>query len=121
MIEAIFWLALNVYHEARNQEQLDQIAVAHVVINRSKSRSLPIKQVIFQPFQFSWTFQKEDYFPHDTKAFLECTKSAIAAVEGRDFTGGALYYHNINMIPEWSNRLEYTSTYGAHSFYKELN
>ena len=118
MLEALLWLSLNVYHEGRNLDQLDQIAIAHVTINRSKNRKLPIKKVVLQPYQFSWTNQKEDYYPHEENAFDECVESALVALKGYDFTGGATHYHRVDIIPEWTNRLQYTRTYGSHILYK---
>ena len=121
MIESLLWLALNIYHEARNQDQFDQLAVAHVTINRMVKRNLSIKEVVLQPFQFSWTHQKKDYIPYDKEAFKECEESAIIALSGFDFTGGATHYHNKGVIPEWTNRMVYLGTFGDHIFYKRRN
>jgi len=39
--EALVCLALNVYHEAKNQSLIGQIAVAQVVMNRVKDERYP--------------------------------------------------------------------------------
>ena len=39
--EALFCLALTVYHEARSQPLIEQVAVAQVVLNRVSSPNFP--------------------------------------------------------------------------------
>ena len=39
--EAIVCLALNTYHEAKNQSRIGQVAVAEVVMNRVKDKRYP--------------------------------------------------------------------------------
>lgn len=119
--EALLWLALNTYHEARSESQIDQIAVAHVVLNRVKQRDRSIKQVVLNDKQFSWTFQKSDYFPYEGQAFFVCLKSSLIALRGFDFTGGATCYHEKSIKPWWSKskKLEYIATFGSHKFYRE--
>ena len=58
--EALFCLALNVYHEAKNQSLIGQIAVAQVVINRVHDDRYPntICEVVEQGPTYSW---KPDY------------------------------------------------------------
>ena len=73
LLEGLLWLTLNVYHEARSEPQIGQVAVAFVTLNRANEKRLPIKDIVQEPHQFSWTFQKESYLPEDPKAFLECT------------------------------------------------
>ena len=51
---ALFWLALNVYHEARGEDAVAQRAVAHVTLNRARERGhMNIRQVVLEPAQFS--------------------------------------------------------------------
>ena len=75
LLEGLLWLTLNVYHEARSEPQVGQVAIVHVTLNRAKQKKMPIKAVVTQPYQFSWTFQKDSYIPNDTKAFLKCLQS----------------------------------------------
>lgn len=120
LMTGILFLTLNVYHEARSEDQLAQMAVAHVTINRAKIRRLTIKDVVYQPYQFSWTHQKKGYqaLPKDIDAYMVCLESASVAARGHDFTGGATHYHRNDVIPEWTNRMQYVGTFGAHHFYK---
>jgi len=118
LLEGLLWLTLNVYHEARSEPQIGQMAVAHVTLNRATEKHLPIKDVVKEPFQFSWTFQKESYFPDDPKAFLECLRSVYIALKTEDFTKGATHYHLDNIDPYWSSEFTFLEQYGAHKFYK---
>lgn len=119
IFEAILWLSLVVYHESRCQEKLDQIAVAHVVLNRSSQNRISIKEVVLKPYQFSWTHQLDDYFPYDLKAFSEAAHSAYVAAQGHDFTGGATFYHRVDVKPKWRKKMVYLGRFGKHKFYKK--
>lgn len=117
-LEAILYLALNLYHEGRGLEELDQLAIAHVVINRAEQQGKTIRQVVLQPYQFSWTTQ-EDYTLEEAEALLLCEELARVALNGVDFTGGATHYHLETVIPEWTNRMQYIASFGPHKFYRE--
>ena len=58
--EALMCMALNIYHEAKNQSMLGQIAVGQVVMNRVEDRRFPntvcevVKQRKRGVCQFSW-------------------------------------------------------------------
>jgi N-acetylmuramoyl-L-alanine amidase len=115
-IESLLWLSLNIYHEARGEDKLAQVAVAHVTLNRGPK----IKKEVLKPYAFSWTHQKECYFPRDLKAYLESVHSAYIALQGHDFTGGADHYHHIKIKPWWRNKMTYVGTYGSHAYYRPM-
>ena len=115
----ILYLALNVYHEARGEDQEGQMAVALVTLNRVKKRNLTLKEVIFQPKQFSWTHQLEDYTPKNMKVFVECLKNSYIAASGVDYTKGATYYHRYDVKPHWRNAYTHVGDFGAHKFYRD--
>ena len=56
-------MALNIYHEARGEEPLGQVAVAQVVMNRVQHDWFPdtICDVVYQGSQFSWTHMRRDH------------------------------------------------------------
>jgi N-acetylmuramoyl-L-alanine amidase len=116
-LEALLWLSLNVFHESRGEEKLAQIAVAHVTLNRTKTS---IKEAVLEPYAFSWTHQKESYFPTDIKAYFESLHSAYVAIQGHDFTGGADHYHSKKVKPKWAKTMTYVGEYGNHKFYKPM-
>jgi N-acetylmuramoyl-L-alanine amidase len=119
LLEGLLWLTLNVYHEARSEPQIGQVAVAHVTLNRATEKQLPLKEVIRQPYQFSWTFQKDSYLPDDPDAFLECLHSVYLALQTPDFTNGATHYHLESITPNWTSEFTYVAQFGSHKFYKQ--
>jgi len=79
-----------IYFEARSESIQAQRAVAEVILNRVDSRRYPntVCEVINQ------------------------------GAHKRHLTHGATHYHTTAVRPFWSRRLERTSKYGAHIFYK---
>ncbi|MEE4241239.1 MAG: cell wall hydrolase [Desulfopila sp.] len=120
VLEGLLWLTLNVYHEARSEPQIGQIAVAHVTMNRAEELNLSIKEVVRQPYQFSWTFQKNSYIPEDPQAFFRCMHSVYVALHTHDLTSGSTYYHLDDIDPFWASELRYVNTFGSHKFYKRI-
>ena len=118
LLEGLLWLTLNVYHEARSEPQVAQIAVALVTLNRAEEKHLQVKEVVQQPHQFSWTYRKDSYFPDDPKAFLNCIQSVYLALQTEDFTQGATHYHLQSVKPYWIAEYTFLDQYGSHKFYK---
>jgi len=119
LLEGLLWLTLNVYHEARSEPQIGQVAVAHVTLNRAFEKQLPVKEVVNQPYQFSWTFQKDSYLPDDPDSFLECLHAVYLALQTPDFTDGATHYHLDSITPHWASGYTYVAQYGSHKFYRQ--
>lgn len=118
-LEGLLWLTLNVYHEARSEPQIGQVAIAHVTLNRASNEDRTVKEVVKKPYQFSWTFQKKSYVPGDLNAFFKCMESVYIALQTQDFTKGATHYHLASIHPSWSSSLTYVNQYGSHKFYKQ--
>ena len=57
IIEAVMCLALNVYHEAKNQSTIGQIAVAQVTMNRVYDERYPnnVCDVVKQGLTYKWS------------------------------------------------------------------
>ena len=119
LLSAIMWLTLNIYHEARSEDQIAQIAVAHVTLNRVRNRQQSMKTVVLDPKQFSWTHTQKSWAPKDIEALVECFESAIVAINGHDFTQGATHYHRIDVRPWWVKKMRYIGQFGSHKFYKK--
>ncbi len=117
LLEGILWLTLNIYHEARSEPQIGQVAIAHVTLNRAKQKNISIKDVLEQPKQFHW-IEKKSYIPHNVPVFFQCMQSALIAVSTRDFTAGATHFHLVTKKPKWSSNLTYIDQYGSHKFYR---
>jgi N-acetylmuramoyl-L-alanine amidase len=117
-LEGLLWLTLNVYHEARSEPTVGQLAVAHVTLNRAAEKQESIEKVVTAPYQFSWTFQKESIVPTESDALWQSMRSALQAMTGPDFTNGATYYHRFDIAPEWSVEKVYVARFGDHLFYR---
>lgn len=131
---AVFCIALNVYFEARNEPLIGKVAVAQVVMNRSKDIRFPsdVCDVVTQGetignfpkrhrCQFSWYCDGLS----DNPIIGESWDSAVAIaiwvfdIGLVDVTGGALWYHTVEVSPKWA-----TTDFkiiGSHKFYSEVN
>lgn len=118
-LEGLFWLTLNIYHEARSEPAIGRLAVAHVTLNRAMKNNQNLEEVVLSPYQFSWIIQKKNYVPTEPGAFMDCMQSALDAMTSEDFTGGATFYHRQDVYPSWSDGLVYVAQYGAHKFYRD--
>jgi len=117
-LEGLLWLALNVYHEARSEPQIGQLAVAHVTLNRAVQKKQSVEDIVTAPHQFSWTLRKDTFLPTDPGAFADSIITALHAMTTSDFTHGATFYHRQDVHPYWSNGMTYVAQYGRHKFYR---
>ena len=124
LAEAILYLALNVYHEARGEPVEGQIAVAQVTMNRVESCAFPntVKEVVLQDWQFSWTEDQLADFPTDNKSWEEAYDVASRVIGGVAYiteVGNADHYFNpYKVLPSWANKMKYKAKIGDHAFYK---
>jgi spore germination cell wall hydrolase CwlJ-like protein len=116
-------LALNVYHEARNQPLEGQLAVAHVTLNRlEESRSAStVCEIVYKGRDFSWTSdpQKVAIPPSDATSWLVARWVARMAVANRnaDPVRGSTYFHAASVAPRWAVALVRVGRIGDHIFY----
>ena len=118
LLEGLLWLTLNVYHEARSESMISQMAIVHVTLNRAFAQGRPVKDIITQAHQFSWTTTKQSYVPDDPKAFMQCLQSVYAALQTDDMTKGATHFHSDRINPGWTSEYTYITHFGSHQFYK---
>ena len=122
-------LALNIYWEARSEPVKGQLAVAHVAMNRVRSRAYPntLCKVIYQgdrhtpgACQFSWWCDGRSDQPTEYWAWQTSMANARRVIEGRslDPTGGALFYHLNTISPYWSAVKRRTARIGSHIYYR---
>nr|WP_255298356.1 cell wall hydrolase [Brevibacillus dissolubilis] len=85
-------MANAVYGEARGEPYIGQVAIASVIINRSKSPNFPESPaaVIFEPRAFTAVADGQIYLTPNPKA----KKAVRDAMRGWDPTGGCTYYFN---------------------------
>lgn len=121
-------LALNIFHEARDQGTQGWLAVAFVTINRVIDPRFPdsICEVVWEPKQFSWTHDGKSDVPNvskypDKKAWEYIKEFSKGFLENfrhiEDPTKGSLYYHNFSVEPSWRDDFEVATEVGEHIFY----
>lgn len=115
-------LAMNIYHESRGERVEGQIAVAQVTINRVNHKEWPssICEVVYQPYQFSWTHLIKDPSPIEAKAWSDAKVIARDVMIGNveDPSKGAVFYHANWVNPDWADQMELSKVIGNHLFYK---
>ena len=128
-------LALNIYHEARNQPFMGKLAVGFVTINRVKSDSFPntICKVVKQGFyynnnpiknkcHFSWWCDGKSDKPKEYDAW-EYTRALAfqlyySSFFTLDITNGATHYHADYVNPYWAKDKKKLMQIKNHIFYK---
>jgi len=138
---AFICLALNTYHEAKNQSMIGQIAVAEVVMNRVQDKRFPnsvcevVKQGPTRPSwedpkkeypikhrcQFSWYCDGKSDVPKNEKAWKKAQDYAYLVLYNRiaiDVTEGATHYHATYVKPSWARTKTRTTRIESHIFYR---
>lgn len=114
-------LALNIYHEARGESVIGQIAVAQVTVNRVNHDYFPdtVCEVVWQPHQFSWTGDGYSDAVEDQSAYSVALNIADWVLRGEedDPTNGSLFYHANWVNPSWTSSLDRDTQIGIHIFY----
>jgi len=138
---AFMCLALNTYHEAKNQSMIGQIATAQVVMNRVADDRYPntvcevVKQGPHRPSwenpekeypvkhrcQFSWYCDGKSDIPKNEKAWKKAQDYAYLVLYNRinlDVTEGATHYHATYVRPAWAKTKTRTTKIEKHIFYR---
>ena len=138
---AFICLALNTYHEAKNQSLVGQIATAQVVMNRVEDDRFPstvcevVKQGPTRPSwedpdkeypikhrcQFSWYCDGKDDTPKNEKAWRKAQDVAFLVLYNKiqlDVTEGATHYHATYVRPAWAKTKKRTTRIEKHIFYR---
>ena len=134
---AFMCMALNMYHEAKNQSMLGQIAVGQVVMNRVKDTRFPdnVCDVVTQAVtykgtdkpvlhkcQFSWYCdgQKDEpkYHSEEWWNAQEYASIVLSGTIALDVTEGATHYHATYVRPAWAKTKTRTTRIDRHIFYR---
>lgn len=112
-------LAQNIYHEARGEPTVGQIAVAQVTLRRAELRSQSICEAVLAPGQFTWTAGPARAESDEPGAWTASVHIAIltrlSLVE--DQSGGATHYYEWRRVrPQWAKEMTEAITLGAHRF-----
>ncbi len=131
--EAIMCLALNIYHEARNQSTEGQEAIAAVTMTRANFNPSNVCDVVFKPMQFSWAnplttvgkeervLRSKDFIPKESKAWIVARRIAAKAINGEleSPAYGATHYYNFKLAdPYWKKGKTIIVVIGEHIFLK---
>jgi N-acetylmuramoyl-L-alanine amidase len=114
-------LAGAVYFEAKGETLDGQLAVARVIVERSKSGRFPESYcgVVYQPSQFSFVHGRGmPAIKHDTRSWRQAVAIAQIADSGswKSRTEGALYFHAARVAPHW--RVTKLARIDDHIFYR---
>ena len=136
LAEAVLCLALNIYHEAKNQSFVGQMAVAQVVMNRVHDSRFPhtVCEVVKQgptyswkkdfpvrnKCQFSWYCDGKSDKVRNKDAWQTATLIAKGVLNGNldDFVEGSTHYHATYVEPSWASSKTYVTRIDDHKFYR---
>ena len=140
--EHVKCLALNMYHEARDQGTAGKLAVSAVVLNRVNDSRFPnticevVKQgptrkswrdpAVSYPIrnkcQFSWYCDGVSDEVKDEKSYQKILDFARLILHNDiqfvDITDGATHYHADYVKPDWAKTKTRTTEIGDHIFYR---
>jgi hypothetical protein len=121
-------LTAAIYHEAANESDDGQRAVAQVVLNRARHPAFPhsICGVVFQGAErrlgCQFTFACDGALARTPSAagWTRARRIAIAALSGAVYApvGWSTHYHANYVVPRWANELDKVAVVGAHIFYR---
>lgn len=131
------WLALNIFHEARGENLHGKMAVAFVTLNRVVHKAWPntIKEVVTQPYQFSWYNNKTvpPIKKNDVAKYDECKRIAELSIElynamaeSEEFEvdgivrGANHYFADYIERPSWAKNMKFNAKVGRHLFYTDI-
>jgi len=126
----VYWLALNMYHEAGNQSEMGKAAVGIVTLNRLSHPKLfenSIEKVVKEYKQFSWYHLKKDHKPYNEEIWNECVRISTLLLTQRynpeiiDELSGVTHFHATYVKPLWRKSMIKVTQIGDHIFYRMNN
>jgi N-acetylmuramoyl-L-alanine amidase len=125
-------LALNIYHEARNEPESGKYAVGVVTMNRVHDPGYPetVCAVVWEKRwssrfnryvpQFSWTLDGKPDRPYEQRAWKDAVRLAeqVYFASPNSAVGDAKHYHASYVSPDWAQRLTRVTQIGQHIFYQ---
>lgn len=121
-------LAKNIYYESRGQSFDGKLAVGQVTLNRVNSGVFPntvcgvVYQKVKKTCQFSWVCDPNVNKSPKGEEWIKSKMIAEALLTGSIIHDKiqktkALFFHNVQVRPNWSNTLQRVSKIGGHIFY----
>ncbi len=128
------WMALTMWGEARGQGEEAMRAVGHVIDNRRRAgmHGAFVTDTVGEAFQFScWNagdsnrtaIENVDRLregSREQRMWRTARRLAEEIMAGRsqDPTGGALFYHSMEVSPRWSQGIAPVAYIGGHLFFR---
>lgn len=115
-------MAKNIYYEAPDEPYEGKLAVATVTMNRVANSYYPntVCEVVYQPWQFSWTMVKGLRPIRKLHVFDEALRIARQVIyDNKRLTSirNSMFYHNQTVTPKWSFDMFPIQRIGGHTFY----
>lgn len=115
-------LAKAIYHEARGEPKKGQVAVAEVILNRTKNEYFPnnVCKVIYQRGQFEFVSKGLPNPNKSSEQYKEIKQVAVQTVENHK-QGKAVFSQNVLFFSTGgfrNNKLSHHCNIGGHKFYK---
>jgi len=125
----LWCMATAIYFEARGETYRGQVAVAQVVMNRTKHRLYPdtVCAVVFQnqhmrnACQFSFACDGHPESVTDKKSWAQAQEIAKKVIGNELYlteVGNATHYHATYVKPHWAPRMVKLAKVGQHIFYR---
>ena len=133
---ALVCISLNIYHEARSQSVIGQLAVGQTVLNRVRDRRFPssvcevviqgpsyrtgLKMPVRHKCQFSWWCDGKSDQIKDKHAWSIATALGKELLEGHymDLFNGITHYHALSVVPAWAAQKTFIVRIDDHLFYR---
>ena len=122
----LFWLAMVIYLEARNQVFKGKLAVGWVVVTRTIEEKRSVADVVFRAFQFSALNTKDpNRMLIDTAPFSAEWRECFEAASAAYFTlipnpaPSANHYLNpkaVDKLPDWYSKNKIITVIDDHEF-----
>lgn len=125
----LWCLATGIYFEARGESYRGQVAVAQVIMNRTKHKAYPrtICGVVFQNqtkrnrCQFSFACDGKPERVNNQKLWAQANDIAKKVVRGKLYlseVANSTHYHATYVRPKWARKLKRMTKIGLHIFYR---
>tara|TARA_R110002096_G_scaffold378997_1_gene573034 strand:+ start:648 stop:1028 length:381 start_codon:yes stop_codon:yes gene_type:complete len=117
---ALVCLASAIYHEARGEPLLGQMAVAEVIINRVDNWRWKntVCEVVTQKDQFTfyWDGKSDKMIDHEARRLAERVATSYLVGGNAGITKGATCYTRVEINNYWTKKSTVIMTIGKHKF-----
>lgn len=125
--EDLHCMAINIYHEARNQSIEGMKAVGFITMNRVNHANYPgsVCEVVYQPYQFSWTLNETHEVNYNNPIERKAWERSVNIAKGildedyQNHMHGVTHYHSNKVAPAWKAHYKRSHVIGDHVFYTD--